>query len=190
MQKYENIFHQLNAIMVAAKQNGIDADKLASALCDMTATMDLPEQTLDYLYSFGSALSNASYQAMKGRSEQRISAMVDSITLLSQASLQTTESAPSKQQTFTSGEVAKLTNLSKNTVNKYFRDGTIKAKQNANSGRWYVGRTDLADYLGTDDFWLFEQFFVDVAELFLSLPAEQINVVFKHLYVGVPCGRN
>lgn len=57
-----------------------------------------------------------------------------------------------KKPRFTTDEAMKITGIrSKGTIIKYFKDGTIHAKQDPRH-HWFVLREDLAEYVGHDNF--------------------------------------
>lgn len=59
---------------------------------------------------------------------------------------------PIKQQSFSSKEVQQITKIkSKDTVNKYLKNGIIKAHKDGR-GQYITMREDLAAYLGHDNF--------------------------------------
>ena len=52
-----------------------------------------------------------------------------------------------KRDSYSSGEVSKILNLSDRTVRSYLRNGRIPAKQNPHTGRWKISREGLLAFM-------------------------------------------
>ena len=118
------------------------------------STMDYIEKRAFYYNAYLLAIT-ITQEAVKGMDTvSRQSEVAIAKALVNLSTQQSTPiDVPAKQQVFTSSEVMRIANIKgKNTINKYFHDGTIKASQNKNTGRWSVTRENLAAYLGTDNF--------------------------------------
>ena len=154
MTENERITYQLVNSLSQAVKNGINASTIADNVYDMAKQMDCSEQQpfLKNVFNLSVALSQAAVEGIQTISQQRVDAMVDSIVLLNQQKQQCAETAVPKKQVYSASEVLELLPIKKKeTLIKYFNNGTIKATQNE-TGRWFVKREDLAKYMGTDNF--------------------------------------
>ncbi len=52
-----------------------------------------------------------------------------------------------KKFTYTSGEIAKILDISDRTARAYLRDGKIPARQNPITGRWKISKEDLLGFM-------------------------------------------
>jgi len=52
-----------------------------------------------------------------------------------------------KKFTYTSGEIARILDISDRTARAYLRDGKIPARQNPITGRWKISKEDLLDFM-------------------------------------------
>lgn len=153
----EIVTPQIVKSLSVVAENGINASAISDWLNTTIANKEYSEQQsiLFNTILLANTISQEATKCMHNLSEQREKTMMDLYCKLAaqQAAPQRVVKVAPKKQIFTPSEVMKIANIKgKNTVNKYLNNGTIKGTQNPNSGRWFVKRQDLADYLGTDDF--------------------------------------
>lgn len=102
---------------------------------------------LNQFYEYGITFQNVSF----GLLERIRREYVDRLNITFQKERERLLETKPKKKRFTMQEVSEITGKTEGTLRKYFDNEIIKAHKDS-SGRWYVLREDLSDFLGHDDF--------------------------------------
>ena len=143
-----------NKLFVLSKGKGdypIEVSKIEDSIKENVLVLEDYDEIvlrLTQIYEFGIAVQSVSHGLLEGVHKEHVNRL--NSTFQKEREL-LVETKPRKDR-FSTQEVLKITGIkSATTLFKYFDNGRIVANKDV-SGRWYVLRKDLREYLGHDNF--------------------------------------